>query len=133
MGAWDATSFGNDTACDWAYELEGADDLSLISNTLQAVLDTGGDYLDADPAQEAVAAAEVIAWLRGHPKPVDASTEKLAEWVAAHPNKPSQPLIEKALAVLDRIQDDESELQELWENDPGWAASLADLTARLTA
>ena len=78
MGAWDATSFGNDTANDWAYDLEKCDDLSYIESTLQEVLDTGDDYLDSDPASEAIAAAEVLAWLRGRPMPVDAFTKKIA-------------------------------------------------------
>jgi hypothetical protein len=50
MGAWDATSFGNDTANDWAYDLEECDDLSHIEATLQEVLDTGDDFLDSDAA-----------------------------------------------------------------------------------
>ncbi len=30
MGAWAVDSFGNDTACDWAYGLEEVSDLSLV-------------------------------------------------------------------------------------------------------
>jgi hypothetical protein len=33
MGAWDATSFGNDTANDWAYELEEHGDLTHVIRT----------------------------------------------------------------------------------------------------
>ena len=42
------------------------------------MLDTGDDYLDSDVAVEAIAAAEVLAWLRGRPTPVNAYTEKVA-------------------------------------------------------
>ena len=132
MGAWDATSFGNDTANDWAYELEECDDLSYITTTLQRVLDAGEEFIEAPDAEEAIAAAEVLAWLRGRPTPVNAYTEKIETWVAAHRIQPPPATIELAVAVLDRIQRQPSELPELWEDDPDWSASMADLRARLT-
>ena len=132
MGAWDATSFGNDTANDWAYDLEESHDFSYIEFTLQEVLDTGYGYLDSDHAVEAIAAAEVLAWLRKHPTPVDVYTEKIAAWVAAHSIQPPAAIIKKALAALDRIQRQPSGLPELWEGDPDWTASITDLRNRLT-
>jgi hypothetical protein len=132
MGAWDATSFGNDTANDWAYDLENSSDLSYIDATLQRILDAGEDYIEGSDAEEAIGAAEVVAWLRGRPTPVNAYTEKIAEWVAAHPIHPTAAITQKAILVLDRIQRQPSELQELWEGDPDWAASIADLCRRLT-
>ncbi len=132
MGAWDATSFGNDTANDWAYALEECDDLSYIESTLQKVLDIGDDYLDSDDAVEAIAAAEVLAWLLGRPTPVDGYTEKVAAWVTAHPIQPPPAITQKALSAPDRVQRQPSELPELWEGDTDWAAALADLRTRLT-
>ena len=135
MGAWDATSFGNDTANDWAYGLEKSHDLSYIDSTLQRILDAGDDYIEGPDAEEAIAAAEVLAWLLGRPTPVNAYTRKVAEWVAAHPIRPTAALIEKALAALDRIKGESSELPELWKDSAssaGWAASMSDLRARLT-
>ncbi len=132
MGAWDATSFGNDTACDWLSELEDSEDLVLVRETLQAVLNVGGEYLGSDEAVEAIAAMEVLASLRGHPAAVDSYNEKLADWVEAHPAIPSQTLIEKALTALDRIQGENSELVELWVHDPAWAVSVTNLRTRLT-
>ena len=64
MGTWSHESFGNDTANDWAYELEDATDFSVIEAALQVALDEGDEYLDADlamEAMEAIAAVEVIA------------------------------------------------------------------------
>ncbi|WP_367873113.1 DUF4259 domain-containing protein [Luteolibacter sp. Populi] len=131
MGAWDATSFGNDTANDWACDLEDHDDLSFLESTLQVVLDAGDDYLDSDAACEAIAAAEVVAFLRGHAAPVDAYTEKIAEWVTAHALEAPDSLVKMSLDALDRIQRPPSELPELWEEDPEWIAAMDDLRKRL--
>lgn len=133
MGAWDATSFGNDTANDWAYELEECEDLSYITTTLQRVLDSGDEFIEAPDAEEAIAAAEVLAWLRGRSTPVNAYTEKIKTWIATHRIQPPPATIELAVTVLDRIQRQPSELLELWEGDPNWIASMANLRARLTA
>ncbi|MFZ4767039.1 MAG: DUF4259 domain-containing protein [Roseimicrobium sp.] len=132
MGAWDATSFGNDHANDWAYDLEKSNDLSYIDAALQKILDAGDDYIEAPDAEVGIAAAEVVAWLRGRPAPVNAYTEKIAEWVAAHPNLPLAAVTQKALTVIDRIQRQPSELPELWEDDADWAAAMTDLRNRLT-
>ena len=40
MGAWSKDSFGNDSACDWAYGLEKITDLSLVRETIQKVVDS---------------------------------------------------------------------------------------------
>ena len=133
MGAWDATSFGNDTACDWLADFTESNDFSAVEAALQEVLDTGDDYLDSDEAVQAIAAAEVVAWLRGHPTAVDPYTEKLAAWVAAHPIQPSAALTQKALSALDRIEQPPSELPDLWEGDPDWIAAMSDLRTRLSS
>ena len=133
MGAWDGTSFGNDTANDWVYELERSDDLSLIDQALTRVMETGEAYLEAPEAEEAIAAAEVVAWLRGRPAEVDAYTKKVAAWVAAHPLEVPQALLEKALAALARIQAEPSELLELWEGQDEWSQSVQALRERLQA
>jgi hypothetical protein len=36
MGAWAHDTFDNDTACDWAFDLEKAADLSLVTQALSA-------------------------------------------------------------------------------------------------
>lgn len=43
MGTWSHESFGNDTANDWAYELEDATDFSVIEAALQVALDEGDE------------------------------------------------------------------------------------------
>lgn len=39
MGTWSHEPFGNDSANDWAYDLEDQSDLSLVVGAIQAVLD----------------------------------------------------------------------------------------------
>ena len=133
MGTWDASSFGNDTATDWAYDLIEGDGLTHIGSTLDRALGVGDDYLDADMAAEAVDAAEVVAWLNGNPAAVNAYTEKIAKWVQAQDLKPVGDLIRKALMVVDLVQRETSELAELWEGDPDWTDAMADLKRRLSA
>jgi hypothetical protein len=48
MGAWSIESFGNNTACDWAYDLKKTSDLSLVHETIEGVLDAGDDYLEGE-------------------------------------------------------------------------------------
>jgi len=115
MGAWSHEPFGNDTACDWSYGLEGQQDFSLVANTIQAVLDNGPDYLDADPATEAVAAVEVLAKALGRGTQTDSYTKEADAWVKSIAAKPSRELLSNASAALARILGPDSELRELWE------------------
>ena len=47
MGTWFVDSFGNDNACDWADGLEEVNDLSLVEDTINAVLALGNEYVEA--------------------------------------------------------------------------------------
>ena len=136
MGAWSHLPFGNDTANDWAYELEDASDLSVIEAALTRVLDAGDDYLEAPEAEEAVAAIEVLAHLLGRPTNSDSYTEKVQAWVAQVKLKPNPALLNKARQALQRIVGEDSELAELWaESDEAedWQASMAQLREALVA
>jgi len=138
MGAWSHEPFGNDTACDWGYGVLETNDLSVIETALDAVIENGEDYLDADLATEAIAAIEVLAKLRGHGTQVDSYTEEIDQWVEANPQAPSAALLAKAKQVIDRIGAPDSELLELWD-DAGdadaeaWKASLRQLAAATSA
>lgn len=134
MGAWDVDSFGNDTACDWAYSLANSHDLSLVERTIDNVLNVGSDYLEAPEAEEAVAAVEVIARLLGNWGIRNAYTEPADAWVEEHELTPSLELIRKAHAAIERILTTPSELLELWEDSSeaeAWKASLSDLEERI--
>lgn len=132
MGAWGADSFDNDTACDWTTELEESSDLSVVADALGCVIEIDDDeYLESDVACEAIAACEVIARLKGNTGKTDAYTEAVDKWVLAHPQKPSAELVASALATIDRILTADSELAELWEDDPEWQSAMASLRKRV--
>ncbi|MDH1006655.1 DUF4259 domain-containing protein [Acinetobacter junii] len=114
METWSHESFGNDTANDWAYELEDATDFSVIEAALQVALDEGDEYLDADLAMEAIAAVEVIAKRLGKGTQSDVYTEKVDQWLETISEQPNDDLLSLAKRVLERIVADDSELKELW-------------------
>lgn len=135
MGAWSSDPFGNDTAGDWKYDLDDVDDLSLIEETIQKLLDVGDDYLEAPDAEEAIAAIDTIARLKGRFYAKNAYTESVDAWVAAHPIVPPPPLIAKALKALDRILSEPSEAMELWSESKDfetWKKHIDDLKERIT-
>ena len=136
MGAWGTGVFDNDTACDWAYDLEEARDLSLIEAAINKVLAAGAEYLRAPDAEEALAAAEAVARLKGNWGIRDGYTETLDKWVEKIGLSPPQALIEKALKAVERVISGPSELLELWgESDEftAWEKSVKDLSERLRA
>ncbi|MBS2028501.1 MAG: DUF4259 domain-containing protein [Deltaproteobacteria bacterium] len=130
MGAWSASSFENDDAADWIYELEEADDLEILETTLESAAEND-DYLEAPEGSMAIAAAEVVAALLGKPAPE--LPDEVTAFVARMKAPPNRGLAELALKAVERVKT-RSELQELWdegENAKAWHALLADLSKRL--
>ena len=61
-------------------------------------------------------------------------TESVDAWVAQHPLDPPQSLVDTAIAVLDRILIEPSELLELWQESDdfeAWKKHVEDLKKRL--
>lgn len=114
MGAWSHEPFGNDDACDFAGQLSGAHDLSVVEKALDAVL-RSSDYLEADTACVALAAVEVLAKLRGRGTQSDAYTAQVDAWVGRVGIVPPAAILQKAGAAIERILAENSELRELWE------------------
>ena len=66
MGTWGTGTFENDGASDWVYDLEETKaPVQFLSDTLKAGLND--EYLESGDAENALAAAEVVAALLGHP------------------------------------------------------------------
>jgi hypothetical protein len=136
MGIWGAGAMDNDTAVDWTYGLGEVPDLSLIEGTLDRALAVGDDYLEAADAQEAIAAAEVVARLLGNFGVRNDHTRTMDEWVGWMPGKPPLGVLTKAWRMVARVQQPPSELLELWTGSgraDAWTRSLADLAIRLGA
>jgi hypothetical protein len=133
MGTWSHESFGNDDACDWAFDLKNSTDLSFVEITLETVLKAGTRYLEAPDACRAIAAAEVIARLQGRFGKKDTYSENVDEWVVKVKLEPTRAIAEKAHRSLDRILQPPSELLELWQEGDAslWEAAVKQLRARI--
>ncbi|MAM87506.1 MAG: hypothetical protein CME36_09395 [unclassified Hahellaceae] len=132
MGAWSHEPFGNDDAGDWSSTLVDENDLTPIEAVFDRAL-ASDDYLEADTAGEAVAAVEVVAKLLGKGTQTDAYTAEVDKWVEATSVRPDAALRAKALQVLDRVVQDDSELKELWEDHPQWLESISELRRAVKA
>lgn len=130
MRAWNCSRFDNDDALDWSHDFEKEPSVAFIEKTLRVASDAGDDYLEADDASRAVAAAEVVAALRGAPRPQPPST--ITELFRTRQITVEHSLVSLALDALERVRTD-SELQVLWEEGDvsSWRAAINDLESRL--
>ena len=133
MGAWDAGPFDNDSAADFAGDLDDApesDRVAMIRTALTTAVETDG-YLDLDDGAPAVAAAALVAC-------------RLPGGVPFRPNNycpealiPDVPpsLVSLAISAIDRVLGDNSELAALWaEGTQGlgpWQTSMRQMKAVL--
>jgi Domain of unknown function (DUF4259) len=136
MGAWGTDSFANDDALDWVAELEGAADLSIVRAALEEATSSEAEYVEAPVGSVALAAAEVVAALRGRPHPD--LPEGVVAWVSAAGRSPDPALVALAARAVTAVADDpaRSELRELWDEAAGedrtaWQAGVAELRQRL--
>ncbi|WP_301174825.1 DUF4259 domain-containing protein [Actinomadura geliboluensis] len=133
MGTWDASPFGNDTAADFAGDL---DELALeerpsaIREALEAVTGEAASVASSEGVLAVAAAALVAAQCPGG-RPVDSiygPEERIPELPAD-----LRPL---ALKALDRVIGPDSELEQLWDESGGaeeWRAEIARLRLTLSS
>lgn len=127
MGTWDASPFGNDTAADFAGDLDelaAEERPSAIREALEAVIGETG-YLDSDESVVAVAAAALVAAQCPGGKPVDSA-------YGPDEQVPELPVDLRPLAVkaLDRVVGPDSELEQLWDEGDGgeeWRTEISRL------
>lgn len=68
MGAWGSGSFENDDALDWLTDFCDDPDKGLIADALTTVAEMDdSEYLEAPDCCVAIAAAEIVAALKGAP------------------------------------------------------------------
>lgn len=134
MGTWALDAFGNDYAMDWAQDLQEYKTLELVETTLDNVIDSREDELEAPFAAEALAALDVIARLLGKPGAPDPATAEVDEWVAACKKKVTPQILEKARLAFDKIVAQSSELRQLWQDSEhfdDWQQDVAALRLRV--
>ena len=133
MGAWGPGNLDNDSALDWVerFREKGADAGTEAFNAAGT-----DDYLDADEGSEALAAAEIVA--AAFEKPSPAAGSDLIDLVTQHAAaiRALPDIRQKALAAVDRVLQDPSELRELWHEDgedyaKQWRDAVDDLKMRL--
>lgn len=132
-GAWDTGPFDNDDALDWVWELSESDDLSVIKSTLKPAANSTG-YLEAPTASMAIAAAEVVAALKGNPR--SDLPDEVTEWVQAHNVPVEDDLLKTARKAVENAKNKESsELAQLYMDSEelmdAWLKNLDDLLKRL--
>ena len=132
-GGWDVGPFDNDDALDWVWELSESSDLSVVEEALQSAISTSG-YLEAPTGSIAVAAAEVVAALKG--KPRAQLPDEVTSWVASHQLEVDDQLVKAARQAIVHVKNSESsELAQLWSDSDEllnqWHKDLADLARRL--
>ncbi|MEM9238192.1 MAG: DUF4259 domain-containing protein [Verrucomicrobiota bacterium] len=135
MDAWEAHAFGNDSANDWLAEVVESSDLSMIQEAFDSVLGAGDEMVDMQAGEEAVAAAEVVAWLSGHPGKNGDHADLIEGWLEDNELEFSDALAKKSKRVVDRVFNHPSELREAWEASDDfddWKKELADLKDRLS-
>jgi hypothetical protein len=132
-GAWDTGPFANDDALDWVWELSESNDLSVVETTVRSAANSSG-YLEAPTASMAIAAAEVVAALRGNPR--SDLPDEVSEWVHAHSVSVEEDLLKVARKAIENTKNkDSSELAQLWMDSEelmdAWLKDLDDLLERL--
>lgn len=131
MGTWGIKTFDNDGNSDWLWELEETDDASLLEKSLNPGND---DYLEAPDGEVILAAAEIINAIKNGPR--DDLPEEAIGWINAHKELDVSTLVPKAIAMIDRVLGEKSELKELWQENkedfPLWRDDVNDLKERLT-
>ena len=129
MGAWGISTFENDDACDWLYDLENSSDLTVIKNALS--LD---DYIDAPDGCMALAASEVVAAMMGHMR--EGFPESALKWVNDNKALELRTLKLQALDAVNKVLSEKSELLELWkdtEDFDDWKRDVEEIRKMLSS
>lgn len=133
MGDWGCSAFENDNALDWAQKLT-VQGLPLLYTSLGKVLSVGPRRLPVRASQEALAACEVIACLKGQYGRRSTYTEDVGKWVEQNECNIPFELVQKAVAAIDRILAGPSSIHNGWRSDHyrlAWTGNIRHLRERL--
>lgn len=126
MGAWGVHFDECDGALDFLGDVGDSRDWADVEHRLRDYIDNGG----YDDAEEALAAAELVAAGIGHPSL--RLRPKLAAWAGEH--RADAERLRAGAVEATQLVLDASELSELWaEADEGdeWRATVGELLTRL--
>lgn len=130
MGAWDASAFGNDDACDFVLDLtENPDPIEFLTQVLEEAV--GASYLEEPSGSHAVAAAALVALSVGAPI---AAPEDAVAWLDGRRDL-LKPLASHAERVIRRMASGESEIRERWleaDSAAEWLSHLDSIAAALS-
>ncbi len=129
MGAWGVGTFDNDDALDWVIELQNSNNLSPIIMAF-SVIDKSS-YLEAPDCSRALAAAEVVAALKGNPG--NELPDEIVAWLSSNKLSMDSELAVNAKGSAIKIKQS-SELKELWEESENlaeWENAINNLILRL--
>ncbi|HYZ29414.1 MAG TPA: DUF4259 domain-containing protein [Thermoleophilaceae bacterium] len=129
MGAWDLGPLDNDDALDFLGDLEEAPD---ALGALREALTLPAGYLEAPDGSIAIAAAAAVAVIRRGG--VQGVAPQFGERINALnvSGEQADELAPLAVAALERVASEESELVELWDEageTEAWRATLEPLRA----
>lgn len=128
VSAWGPGVFENDDALAWVGDVEEADSARAIETALRAV--ENEDQRDAPACCEALAAAEVVAAMRGR---ASSALPAEARDYAARLGEASNALIVRARGIVADLFEN-SGLQKAWADSDdldAWEDSIGDLLDRL--
>ncbi len=127
---FDYKAFGNETAREWLRTLFPSSTDEHIIRAFLAVVQSES-FVDAQDAERAVAAAEMVALSHGAGAPDN--PQECSMWVRRNNYKAAPELLTASVEVIERIFSN-SELKELWERTDGmiqWKTEIHSLMSRL--
>lgn len=138
MGAWGFGSFENDTALDWVGDFADGPSLRLLIDAFRPHADDLADIpedevWDEDACPTAVAAAEVVAAMRGHAHPD--FPEELVKWVQQNRAAADARLVKQAINAVTSARQSELFRSCFFDDDgiKAWETEVDDLLRRLQA
>ncbi|RBP08551.1 uncharacterized protein DUF4259 [Roseiarcus fermentans] len=133
MGAWGTGIFDNDTAADFAGAVAESGGVPALEAALDRALAAGDVYLEAPQAEEALAAAEIVARTSQPSAGPDPYTASVDAWIAANHPQVGAALRDKARRAIARVLTEPSELLEVWMESgqyEAWAHAVRDVSSR---
>jgi hypothetical protein len=132
MGTWGTGTFENDIALDWIGCLRDGQSTGHVIAALRAVADTHtSEYVDSILANEALAAAEVVA--SAMERPDSWLPDLAAEWVTQFQPSFDRATVAMAVKAVRRVMV-HSETQQLWDETKyaaEWRWTVSCLLGRL--